>query len=149
MACMGLEASRTSNSFGVGLLSGSLNRQASRNSSASFGYAPAGVSRGAGSLTICCSNSKIDMVMPPPWRDTPLDLRLSFLDAAASFFGRERGGGSPSRVLLGDSVSCRSAKSSKSESPPSSSAKGKRPSASSIKEMPRDQTSDLTEYCAP
>lgn len=48
----------------------------------------------------------------------------------------------------GESVLSRSERSDSSESE-SESANGKRPSASSISEMPRDHTSDLTVYCAP
>lgn len=48
--------------------------------------------------------------------------------------------------LLGDSVPSRS---DKSESSETDSAKGNLPIANSIKEIPVDQTSDLTVYCAP
>lgn len=56
----------TNNSFGVFLTSGSLNKHASTNSTAAFGNLPSGVSLGAGSLTICCSNSRILIVLAPP-----------------------------------------------------------------------------------
>jgi hypothetical protein len=40
-------------------------------------------------------------------------------------------------------------KSDRSESSEEDSEKGKRPRASSMRETPRDQTSDLTVYCSP
>jgi len=138
---------RTSKSFGVFLLSGSFNRQLSINISASFEYLPSGVNRGAGSLTICCSSSKILIVIPPPCKLTPLLFRLSFFGVFLLIRagGRPESESDPGRA--GDRVP------SKSESPPSSSdtdsEKGKRPRASSIKEMPSDHTSDLTVYGAP
>lgn len=45
-----------------------------------------------------------------------------------------------------ESVSSSSAKSDKSESSDEDSAKGKRPSANSMREIPSDHTSDLTVY---
>ena len=47
--------------------------------SASFGYLPSGVNRGAGSFTMCCNSSKMLMVIAPPCKLTPLLFRLSFL----------------------------------------------------------------------
>ena len=146
---------RTRSSLGVGLSSGVFNKQLSTKSSASRGKRPSGVNFGAGSLTICCRSSKILIVIPPPCRLTPLLLRLSFLLVSPflSFFSRLRAGGKgipdiePGR--WGESVPSKSSKSDKSESDVSSSENGKRPNASSISEIPRDQTSDLTVYCAP
>ena len=81
------------------------------------------------------------MVIPPPWRLTPLLFRFFF------FSRRSRSAAeiamSPGR--LGESVD---SKSDRSESS-ASSENGNRPSASSMSEIPRDQTSDLTVYCAP
>jgi hypothetical protein len=58
-----------------------------------------------------------------------------------------RGGGKPMRAgRLGESVP---SKSERSESSSEDSENGKRPRASSISDMPRDQTSDFTVYWAP
>lgn len=130
----------TKRSLGVIRASGSFNRQLSTKSSASSGNRPSGVSRGAGSLTMCWSNSNMLIIIPPPCRLTPLLFRLSFFDVLpCSFLG-----GSP--IVPGDSVP---SKSDRSESSGSVSAKGNRPSASSMSEIPKDHTSDLTVYCAP
>ena len=131
----------TSRSLGVFLCSGSFSRQLSTKSSASLGNRPSGVNLGAGSLTICWSNSRMLIVIPPPCRLTPLLLRFFFFSFASleSFVARGAG-------RLGDSVP---SKSERSESSDEDSAKGNRPSASSIREMPSDHTSDLTVYCAP
>lgn len=129
----------TSKSFGVFLASGSFNKQLSTKSSASLGNLPSGVNLGAGSFTICCSSSKILIVIPPPCKLTPLLFRF-FLLSAFSFSALLRAGG---RGREGDSVPSNS---DRSESSSSDSAKGKRPRASSISEIPRDQTSDLTVY---
>ena len=132
----------TSRTFGGFLASGSLSRQLSTKSSASLGYRPSGVNLGAGSFTICWSNSNILMVMPPPCKLTPL-LFLFFFLSAFSFSALVRAGGSG---RLGESVPSNS---DRSESSSSESAKGNRPRASSMSEMPSDHTSDLTVYCAP
>ena len=95
----------TNKSLGVFLLSGSFNRQLSINDSATLGYRPSGVSRGAGSFTICCNNSKILIVIPPPCRLTPLLFRLAFLFCIVFF---RRAGGRPESDMdpgrAGDSV---------------------------------------------
>lgn len=133
---------QTRSSLGVFLASGSFNRQASTNSSASFGNRPSGVNRGAGSFTICCRSSRMLIVMPPPCRLTPLLFLLSFFFVFCFV-------GSPDRLRTpgreGESVF------SYSESVSSSDdcEKGNRPRANSIREIPRDHTSDLTVYCAP
>ena len=86
------------------------------------------------------------IVIPPPWRLTPLLFRFFFLSRrslsarACAAVGSAR---SPGR--LGESVLSKSERSESS----ASSEKGKRPSASSMSEIPSDQTSDLTVYCAP
>jgi hypothetical protein len=87
------------------------------------------------------------IVIPPPWRLTPLLFRLFFFAffSSRSFF--DFGGGS-AIGRDGESVPSNSDR-SESSSPDDESAKGKRPSASSMSEMPSDQTSDLTVYCAP
>jgi hypothetical protein len=131
----------TSRSCGVIRRSGSLSKQLSTNSSASFGKRPSGVNLGAGSLTICWSSSRMLIVIPPPCRLTPLLFLLSFF----AIFGW-RGGNSmtpPGLSLLGESVP---SKSDRSESSDEDSQKGKRPRASSISEIPSDQTSDFTVY---
>lgn len=134
----------TNNSFGVGLASGSLSKQLFTNPTASGGNFSSGVKRGASSLTICCKSSRMLIVMPPPCKLTPLLFRLSFLDV--TLLRTEPGAGRAiDPGLAGDSVLSKSESSSSSEE----SAKGKRPRASSIREMPRDQTSDFTVYCAP
>lgn len=135
----------TNNSLGVGLASGSFKRHESTNCSASAENRPSGVSLGAGSFTMCCKSSRMLIVIPPPWRLTPLDLRFSFLsvfflDTAAEIAGRWLPG------LEGERVPSRSERSESSES---ESAKGNRPRASSIKLIPNDHTSDFTVYCAP
>ena len=82
------------------------------------------------------------MVMPPPCRLTPLLFRrLRLLSLLLSFFfssgtGRE-----------GESVPSNSDRSESSSE--ADSEKGNRPRASSMSEIPRDHTSDLTVYCAP
>ena len=131
--------SHTKSSFGVFLTSGSLNKQLSMNASAA-GCVPGG-NLGAGSLTMCCKSSRMLIVMPPPWRDTPLLFRLSFF--AVDDGGKAIG---PGPGFEGESVP---SKSERSESSSGESEKGKRPSASSIREIPRDQTSDFTVYWAP
>jgi hypothetical protein len=137
----------TRRSFGVFLASGSFSKQLSTKSSASLGKRPSGVSLGAGSFTMCWSSSRILIVMPPPCKLTPLLFRFFFLSRfsfsalASSLDLRARFPG-----LLGDSVL---SKSERSESSEAESEKGKRPRASSVKEIPNDQTSDLTVYCAP
>ena len=70
---------RTRRSFGVFRASGSLSKQLSTKSSASFGKRPSGVRRGAGSFTMCWRSSRILIVIPPPWRLTPLLFRFFFL----------------------------------------------------------------------
>jgi len=83
------------------------------------------------------------IVIPPPCKLTPLLFLLAF------FFDFCLVGSSDKLRLpgrAGESVF------SNSESDSSSDVdceKGKRPRASSIKEIPRDHTSDLTVYCAP
>ena len=142
----------TNNSFGVFLTSGSFNRQVSTKFSASAGNRPSGVSFGAGSFTICCKSSKILMVIPPPCKLTPLLFRRFFLSRfsfSAAFSAFISSADRSVRLLgrdVGDNVF---SKSERSESSEDDSAKGNRPSASSINEMPRDHTSDLTVYCAP
>ena len=79
--------------------------------------------------------------MPPPCKLTPLDFRRSFF--AFLSLSLMTGG---KVMVLGERVP---SKSEKSESSGSDSEKGKRPSASSINEIPSDQTSDLTVYWAP
>ena len=72
--------------------------------------------------------------------------RLSFFDFVfirGFADARLRAGMDPGRA--GESVPSRS----ESESSDEDSEKGKRPRASSIRDMPRDQTSDFTVYCAP
>lgn len=141
---------RTRRSFGVCLSSGSFNKHPSTKFSAIFGNLPSGVNLGAGSFTICCSSSKILMVIAPPCKLTPLLFRLfffasfslSFFDALDFGGGRPRGWG-----LDGERVPSKSERSESSSD--TESEKGKRPRASSMREMPRDQTSDLTVYCAP
>ena len=132
----------TSKSFGVFLASGSFNKQLSMNISASRGNLPSGVSRGAGSLTICCNSSKMLIVIFPPCKLTPLLFRFSFFALfkgdRASDISRESDPGRP-----GERVPSRS---ERSESESSDSENGKRPRASSIREMPRDHTSDFTVY---
>lgn len=146
--------SLTNNSLGVFLNSGSFNKQLSTKSSAIFGNLPSGVNLGAGSFTICCSNSNMLIVIPPPCKLTPLLFLLSFFlcaTAAAEFLDPAPPAGTPKCKpemepgRAGESVPSRSESSSSS----SDSEKGKRPRASSISEMPRDQTSDLTVYWAP
>lgn len=136
---------RTIKSFGVFLASGSFSRQLSMKLSASFGYRPSGVSRGAGSFTMCCKSSKMLIVMPPPCRLTPLLFLLSFFGVVRLI----RAGGRPESEIdpgrAGESVPSYS----ESESSEVDSENGKRPRASSIKEIPSDHTSDLTVYCAP
>jgi hypothetical protein len=141
----------TSRSFGVPLSSGSFSKQLSTNASASLGNRPSGVNLGAGSFTICCNSSKILIVIPPPCRLTPLLFLLSFFEVCVLGVPRRaRRAGSPAREMepgrAGESVPSRSERSESSEE---DSEKGKRPRASSMREMPRDQTSDLTVYCAP
>lgn len=135
----------TRRSFGVFLASGSFSKQLSTKRSACGGNRPSGVSLGAGSFTICCSSSRMLIVIPSPCKLTPLLFLLSFLDV----FFRGRGGGRPRAMdpgRRGESVPSRS---ERSESSDDDSEKGKRPSANSMREIPRDQTSDLTVYCAP
>lgn len=87
------------------------------------------------------------IVIPPPWRLTPLLFRFFFLSrfslsaliSAADLSVRFPG-------LDGERVL---SKSERSESSDEESEKGKRPRASSINEIPSDQTSDLTVYWAP
>lgn len=141
---------RTRRSFGVCLSSGSFNKHPSTKFSAIFGNLPSGVNFGAGSFTICCSSSKILIVIAPPCKLTPLLFRLfffasfslSFFDALDFGGGRPRGWG-----LDGERVPSKSERSESSSD--TESENGKRPRASSMREMPRDQTSDLTVYCAP
>jgi hypothetical protein len=80
------------------------------------------------------------IVIPEPCKLTPLLFRLSFFTLSIIL---ERGG---RPIEPGESVP---SKSERSESSSDDSAKGKRPSASSMSEMPKDQTSDLTVYWAP
>lgn len=131
----------TSSSLGVIRASGSLNKQLSTKSSASLGNRPSGVSRGAGSFTICCNSSRMLIIMPPPCKLTPLDFRRSFFVFLSLSFLT---GGKV--MVLGERVP---SKSERSESSGSDSEKGNRPRASSINEIPSDQTSDLTVYWAP
>jgi len=139
---VGKDRQRTRRSFGVFRWSGSFNRQLFTNSSAALGNLPSEVNFGAGSLTMCCSSSRMLIVIPPPWRLTPLlFLRLRFFSLVSSFFlssgtGRD-----------GESVPSKSDRSESSSD--ADSENGNRPSASSISEIPRDHTSDLTVYCAP
>lgn len=161
----------------VPLMSTSFSKQASTNCSACFVNLPSG-NRGAGSLTIWCINSIMDMVFPPPCRLTPLLFLLvwwwwlwwwwwGWWDGA---------GGCWVAVTVGvgvdddEFINCIFAvaavimttlSSSKSgnwvaiggdvvtKSDSSVSEKGKRPVASSTSVMPRDHISDLTEYSAP
>lgn len=139
----------TKRSFGVLLVSGSLYKQLSTKSSASEGNRPSGVNLGAGSFTICCNSSKILIVIPPPCKLTPLLFRFFFLSAFSLsslvlIVDRGKPASGPGRE--GERVP---SKSERSESSDEESAKGNRPRASSMREMPRDQTSDLTVYCAP
>ena len=139
----------TNKSFGVFLLSGSFNRQLSINDSATLGYRPSGVSRGAGSFTICCSSSKILIVIPPPCKLTPLLFRLDFFCELFIFLLRRADGRPESEIepgRAGDSVPSKSESSSSSEV---ESENGNLPRASSMSEIPNDHTSDLTVYCAP
>lgn len=139
-----LKVSHTRRSFGVCLASGSFSRQLSTKTSASLGNRPSGDNLGAGSFTICCSNSRILIVIPPPCRLTPLLFRFFFLSRfsfAARASARFKFPG-----LLGDSVL---SKSDRSESSDAESENGNRPKASSISDIPSDHTSDLTVYCAP
>ena len=72
--------------------------------------------------------------------------RLSFLFVFSFFsFLRNVGPGIPRREpgRCGESVPSKSSRSDRSESEASSSENGKRPSANSINDMPRDHTSDL------
>lgn len=74
--------SLTKRSFGVHLASGSFNRQHSTNASAILGNLPSPqgplFNLGAGSFTICCSSSKMLIVIPLPCKLTPLLFLLSF-----------------------------------------------------------------------
>ncbi len=135
----------TNKSLGVFRMSGSFSRQLSMKSSASFGYRSSGVSRGAGSFTICCRSSRMLIVIPPPCRLTPLLFRLSFFDV----FLFIRAGGSPDSDIEPGRAGDRVLSNSESESSDVDSENGKRPKASSISEIPSDHTSDLTVYCAP
>ena len=99
MKCLA-EKLLTSSSFGGFLASGSFNKHASTNSSAALGNLPSGVNLGAGSLTICCSNSKILIVLDPPWRLTPMLFRFLFL-SSLDFFCPVEG---LNRGLPGDKV---------------------------------------------
>lgn len=137
----------TSRSFGVFLISGSFNKQLSTKLSASGGNLPSGVNLGAGSLTICCNSSKMLIVIPPPCRLTPLLFLLSFFALSFRDLGKDNAAIDPIEPgRAGDRVL---SKSDRSESSDSDSENGKRPKASSMREMPSDHTSDLTVYCAP
>ena len=83
------------------------------------------------------------IVLDPPCRLTPILLRFLSLSSLDFFWPAEALNGG----LPGDKVFCRSSKSESSDA--WSSENGNRPSASSIRETPSDQTSDLTVYCAP
>jgi len=98
---------------------------------------------GAGSFTICCSSSKILIVVPPPCRLTPLLFLLFFF---VKFDLRERSDKLREPDHPGESVFSYSGSLSSSEV---GCENGKRPRASSIKEIPSDHMSDLTVYWAP
>ena len=85
------------------------------------------------------------IVIPPPWRLTPLLFLFFFfsLRSRSACACAAETASSPGR--LGESVFSKSDRSESSES----SEKGKRPSASSMSEIPSDQTSDLTVYGEP
>lgn len=85
------------------------------------------------------------IVIPPPCKLTPLLFLLSFF----AVFTRGRAGGRPNTRDPGRAGESVPSKSERSESSDDDSENGKRPSASSIKDTPSDQTSDFTEYCAP
>lgn len=165
---------------------GSFLSVASTNSSIAVENLPDG-SLGAGSLTMYCRSSRIDIWCPDPASETPATLfRLADLadDAevflllglarAASRFAARRFSASWTLSLFfagrtAESVSSASSssvmspssssswtpvrvsweRSSSSERGASSDEKGKRPSASSTRVMPSDQTSDLTVYGSP
>ena len=121
-----------SNSCGDFRLFGSLSKQPSMNEVADSGNSRLRLtSLGAGSLTIWCSNSRILIVWPPPPKLTP----LSFF-----FFLPSSLGGLEDRGRVG-SGSTRSSSLSEAES--GESENGNRPRASSMRDTPSDQTSDL------
>ena len=130
----------TSKSCGDPLSAGLLIKQALANSCASTGKLRLLPSNcGAGSLTMCCNKSRIDIVCPSPPSETPFFFfRFRLRDCSSARFGRwdEMG-----KVGSG-SYSPSPSESSGSEEA-SESWNGNRPVAISIKEMPRDQTSDL------
>jgi hypothetical protein len=115
----------TSNSFGFFRNPGSLRKQSSTKTCASLGNLSTGTSLGAGSLTIYCNRSRMDIVGP----------------AAGGF-----GAGLPRAVERNSSG--RSESSGVCEGS-SSFWNGKRPRASSMRLIPNDQISDRTEYSPP
>jgi hypothetical protein len=125
----------TNNSFGVLLFSISFSKHPSTNSSTSPPNFPAG-RRGEGSLTIWCISSMMLIVMPPPCSDTPLLRRR-----LRRFVAGVRGTCRESRWWCG-AFSRSELSSSESEK---ESEKGNWPTESSMRVMPRDQMSDLTE----
>ena len=145
--------------MGVGLLAGSLETQRSTNSVSSRGKTSlertprcvevdVGGNVGGGSLTMRWRSSSMLICVdpaPPPSRLTPCRL-----------FRREERSAAPALPpplgWCGEKVPSRSSSFSSplpASSVSLSSAKGNRPRAISMMEMPRDHTSDLTLYCPP
>lgn len=126
----------TNNSFGFFLKPGSLRKQSSTKTCASLGNLSTGTSRGAGSLTMYCRRSRIDIVGP------------AAAAAAAAAFAAFWFAGFP-RAVVRNSRGRSESSGDVGVSAESESEKGKRPRASSMRLIPNDQISDLTEYSPP